>query len=146
MAVEIKNHRYRPTESQFKGMADEMYVTYDLEQKTRGNGHALYPKVKRVYIAGDVRDWTVGEVKKRSGRVVYGVTIEYQQSRSAYHRRAYIARRGRTSYKVDPASVKASYQIFRKIVEVPRNAHNVHLYRDLKGLPEKYHQALQDVR
>ena len=31
-----------------------MYVTYDLEQQTRGGGSAIYPKVKRVYIAGDV--------------------------------------------------------------------------------------------
>lgn len=146
MAVELKNHRYRPTESQFKGGAHEMYVTYDLEQRTRGNGYALYPKVKRVYIAGDVQNWTVGEVKKRSGRMVYGVTIEYRQTRSAYRRGEYVARRGQTSYKVNPARVKASSQVFRKIVEVPRDGQNVHFYRDLKGLPEKYQQALQDVR
>ena len=146
MAVETRNHRYRPTEAQFKGIANVMYVTYDLEQRTRGDGRALYPKVKRVYIAGDVQGWTVGEVKKRSGRVVYGVTIEYQQSRSAYHRKAYTARRGQTSYKVDQARVKASSQIFRKIVEVPREAQNVHFFQSLKGLPEKYQQALQDVR
>ena len=33
-----------------------MYIAYDLEQKTRGDGHAFYPKVKRVYIAGDVKE------------------------------------------------------------------------------------------
>lgn len=146
MAVETGNHRYRPTVSQFKGGADEMYVTYDLDQKTRGDGHAIYPKVRRVYIAGDVQGWTVGEVKKRSGRMVYGVTVEYRQRRRGYQRKEFMARRGQTSYKVNPASVKASSQVIRKIVEVPRDAQNVHFYQDLKRLPEKYRQALQDVR
>ena len=31
-----------------------MYITYDLEEKTRGGGTTLFPKVKRIYIAGDV--------------------------------------------------------------------------------------------
>ena len=146
MTDEHGESRYRTTESQFKGGADEMYVTYDLEQKTRGEGHALYPKVKRVYIAGDVFDWTVGIATKRSGRPVYGVTIEYRQSRSSYRRKEYTAKRGKTAYKVDPTSVKASSQKFRKVVEVPRAAQNVHFYREQNKLPEKYRQALQDVR
>ncbi len=139
-------HRYRPTESQFKGNAEEMYVTYDLEQKTRGNGQALYPKVKRVYIAGDVQDWHTGEVKKRSGRQVHGVSIEYTQSRSGYHRRQYSAQRGLTAYQVSPTKVKDSSQKFQKVVEVPKDAKNVHFYPDASKLPEKYRQALQDVR
>src|SRR5689334_19774172 len=43
---------YRPTEAKYKGGAQEMYVTYDLPQATRSGDGALYPKVKRVYIAG----------------------------------------------------------------------------------------------
>jgi hypothetical protein len=39
---------YRRTESKYKGVAHEMYVTYDLEQTTRGGHSAMYPKVKRV--------------------------------------------------------------------------------------------------
>ncbi len=54
MTEERKSHGYRPTESKYKGDAKEMYVTYDIEQKTRGDSTAMYPKVKRVYIAGDV--------------------------------------------------------------------------------------------
>jgi hypothetical protein len=146
MAADAEKHHYRPTESQFKGKADEMYVTYDLEQKTRGDGHALYPKVKRVYIAGDVQDWHVGKVKKRSGREVYGVTIEYEQSRSGYRRKEYTAKRGETVYKVPPTKVKASSQKFRKVVELPKDAQNVHFYKDASKLPKKYRQALQDVR
>ena len=37
--------RYRPTESKYKGEAHEMYVTYDLEQKTRSDGSTIYPKL-----------------------------------------------------------------------------------------------------
>jgi len=68
--------RYKSTESKYKGGAKEMYVTYDLKQKTRGNGPALYHKIKRVYIAGDVTNWESGEVQKRSGRQVSGVLID----------------------------------------------------------------------
>jgi hypothetical protein len=71
-----------------------MYVTYDLEQKTRGGGSATYPKVKRVYIAGHVKDWKSGHVQKRTGREVRGVQIEYQQSCSGHRRQAYSAARG----------------------------------------------------
>jgi hypothetical protein len=123
-----------------------MYVTYDLEQKTRGGGSATYPKVKRVYIAGDVKEWKVGTFKKRSGRETYGVEIEYAQSRKAYNRGGYTARRGKTNYKVSPASVKAASQKYRKIVEVPENARNIRFHPVAKKLPEKYQQALQKVR
>jgi hypothetical protein len=41
---------YRRTEAKYKGGAHEMYVTYDLEQRTRGAKTAVYPKIKRVYI------------------------------------------------------------------------------------------------
>ena len=123
-----------------------MYVTYDLEQKTRGGGGAIYPKVKRVYIGGDVKDWTTGPVKKRSGREVYGVLIEYEQSRKSYRRKAYTAERGKTSYKVSPAFVGVASQRFRQVVEVPEKARNVGLYTDASPLPAKYRHALQNVR
>src|SRR6266571_5092438 len=90
---------YRPTESKYKGGAHEMYVTYDLEQRTRG-GHAVYPKVKRVYIAGDIKNWKAGAAEKRTGRKVHGVRIEYEQSRQGYRRNAYTARRGSSEYGV----------------------------------------------
>jgi hypothetical protein len=57
MPATTEKRRYRPTESQYKGAADEMYITYDREQRTRSGKHALYPKVKRIYIAGSVKDW-----------------------------------------------------------------------------------------
>ena len=40
MTTATSQHHYRPTESKYKGGAQEMYVTYDLEQKTRGGGSA----------------------------------------------------------------------------------------------------------
>jgi hypothetical protein len=140
-----KNH-YRSTESKYKGGAQEMYVTYDMKQETRGGGSASYPKVKRVYIAGDVKDWNLGTVKKKSGREVRGVQIEYEQSRTRYQRTGYAAKRGKTAYKVAPASVASSSQRFVQVVEVPEDARNVHFYKGHARLPAKYKSALQDVR
>ncbi len=137
---------YKPTESKYKGGAQEMYVTYDLEQETRGDNTAMYPKVKRVYIAGDVKDWEFGKVEKRSGRKVSGVAIEYEQTREGYHRKGYTAERDSTTYKVKPTDVEASSQEFRKVVEVPEDAQNVHFYSKPEKLPKKYQSALQDVR
>jgi hypothetical protein len=145
MTTNTKSH-YRPTESKYKGGAHEMFVTYDLQQKTRGGGSATYPKVKRVYIAGDVKDWKAGTVQKRTGRQVRGVRIEYEQSRSRYRRKGFTAERCQTEYKVAPASVGSTSQRFTQVVEVPRDAHNVHFYTDRGGLPEKYRHALQHVR
>jgi hypothetical protein len=140
------NHRYRPTESKYKGGAQEMYITYDLKQKTRSGDTKIYPKVKRVYIAGDVRDWETGDIKKRSGRTVHGVAIEYEQSRKGFQRRAFTAKRDGTKYHVKPSSVGRTSQTFRKVLEVPEEAQNVHFYKKAQKLPAKYQSALQDVR
>jgi hypothetical protein len=139
------NRRYKSTESKYKGGAMEMYITYDLKQPTRGNGSAMYHKVKRVYIAGNVKDWKTGRVRKRSGRTVSGVAINYEQTRVGYHRKEYTAKRGGTTYTVKPATVEGSSQEFQKVVEVPAGAQNVHLYTSAK-LPQKYQSALQNVR
>lgn len=141
-----QERRYRPTESQFKGNATEMYVTYEIEQKTRGGGSAVYPKVKRVYIAGEVKDWRTGTLQKRSGREVHGVEIEYEQTRKAYRRQGYTVKRGGTTYQVPTSTIKASIQKFRKIVEVPKNAKNICFYSGRNKLPEKYQHALQNIR
>jgi hypothetical protein len=140
------NHRYRPTESKYKGGAQEMYVTYDLKQKTRNGDSKLYPKVKRVYIAGDVKDWKTGDIKKRSGRTVHGVAIEYEQSRKAAQRSGFSAKRGQTSYTVRPSSARPSSQTFRQVLEVPQDAQNIHFYSNAQKLPSKYRSALQNVR
>ena len=139
-------HSYRPTESKYKGGAHQMYVTYDLEQSTRGGGRALYPRIKRVYIAGDVTDWKAGTVKKRTGREVHGVRIEYEQSRQGAHREGYTATRGGRHYQVQPADVRPASQHFAQVIEVPEEARNIHFYADAAELPEKYRHALQHVR
>jgi len=146
MATTTTKRRYRPTESKYKGGANEMYVTYDLEQKTRGGGSATYPKIKRVYIAGDVKDWKVGTVRKRTGREVRGVRIEYEQSRAGYRREAYSAERGETRYEVAPASVGTTTQRFVQVVEVPEAARDVQFHTGASSVPGKYRHALQDVR
>jgi hypothetical protein len=135
---------YKPTESKYKHGAAQMYVTYDLPQKTRGESHALYPKVKRVYIAGNIKDWQVGTFAKRTGKTVHGVKIEYEQSRASYQRKGYTAARGGTQYEITPAQVRGTTSIFSKIVEVPEKAQHVELH--IGTLPAKYGAALQDVR
>lgn len=136
---------YRPTEAKYKGGAREQYVTYDLEQRTR-SGHAVYPKVKRVYIAGDITQWQAGMMRKRTGREVHGVRIEYQQSRRGYRRRGYAAQRGRTRYAVGESTVGPTAQHFVQVVEVPEQARNLHFYRAGAALPPRYREALQRVR
>ncbi len=106
----------------------------------------MYPKIKRVYIAGQVRDWKSGVVRKRTGRRVHGVCIEYEQKRAGYRRRGYAAHRGETEYPVEPAAVGATSQRFVQVVEVPEVAQNVQFYSASSELPAKYNQALQRVR
>jgi len=140
------NFRYRPTESKYKGGAQEMYITYDLSQKTRSGDQKLYPKVKRVYIAGNVTDWKTGDMQKKSGRTVHGVAIEYEQSRKGFQRKGFQAGRGRTQYAVKPSSVGSTSQRFRQVLEVPQDAQNIHFYTSAQKLPAKYRSALQSVR
>ena len=146
MEATVSERRYHPTESKYKGGAHEMYVTYDLEQKTRSDGSAIYPKVKRVYIAGQVLDWKVGVVKKKSGREVYGVQVNYAQSRKSYHRKGYTAQHGQTTYATSPASVGSTSQKFAQVIEVPERAGNVRFYTNPGELPATYRHALQRVR
>jgi hypothetical protein len=121
-----------------------MYVTYDRLQKTRGASPALYPKVKRVYIAGKVKNWRVGTFANRTGKKIYGVKIDYEQSREGYMRKEYTATRGDTQYQVPPVRVKASTSSFSKIVAVPEDAQDVQFR--MGSLPREYRDALQDVR
>ncbi len=140
------NHEYRSTESKYKGGAQEMYITYDLKQKTRSGDEKLYPKVKRVYVAGDVKDWKIGNMKKRSGKTVHGVSIEYEQNRKGFQRRGFTAKRDGTHYNVKPSHVGSTAQKFRKVMEIPRDAKNIHFYSTTGKMPSKYRSALQDVR
>ena len=137
---------YRPTEAKYKGGAHEMYGTYDVDQKTRSGQSAVYPKVKRVYIAGEVKGWKTGAQQKRTGREVHGVRIEYEQRRQGYRRKGFAAQRGKTGYAVEAASVGAATQRFAQVVEVPQRARNVHFYPQHAQLPAKYREALQRIR
>ena len=137
---------YRSTESKYKGGAHEMYVTYDLEVQSRSGARGTRPKVKRVYIAGQVKDWKRGTFKKRTGREVNGVLIEYEQTRQRHQRKPFEAQRGETTYRTGSASVDASSQVFKQVVEVPAKAANVHFYASSDRLPAQYRSALQNIR
>jgi hypothetical protein len=141
-----EENRYRPTESKYKGGASEMYVTYDLEQATRSGRSSRRPKVKRVYIAGEVTGWQEGEFRKKSGRRVHGVRVEYEQSRRRYRRHAYEATRGGKKHHVSESSVRAASQRFTQVLEVPDRAENVRFHTDLGSVSEEYRHALQRVR
>jgi hypothetical protein len=144
MTKQAQATRYRPTESKYKGGAAEMYVTYDVEQQTRGEGTARYPKVKRVYIAGKVQDWQVGAFTKKSGRTVHGVKIDYEQRRQGYHRKAYTATSRGRRYVVSPAQVGTGTSAFSQVIEVPPDAQHIQFHGP--KLPAKYRAALQNVR
>ncbi|MFG0335614.1 MAG: hypothetical protein ACF8TS_19825 [Maioricimonas sp. JB049] len=135
---------YTPTEAKYKGTAEEHYITYDLEQRTSGDSTARYPKVKRVYIAGEPENWKVGQFEKKSGREVFGVRINYVQRREGYDRRGYTAERNGTTYHVPPTHVEPNESHYSKVIEIPEAARNVQ-FRGTK-LPKKYQSALQDVR
>jgi hypothetical protein len=141
-----RSEGYRSTESKYKGTASEMYVTYDLEQQTRGDTTAKYPKVKRVYIAGDVTNWQPGHFEKQSGKKVFGVKVDYEQGREGYHRQGYTAKRSDTGteYEVPPSDVQSSKSSFSKIVELPEEAENIQFHQS--GLPQRYESAMQNVR
>jgi hypothetical protein len=136
---------YRSTESKYKGGASEMYITYDLQQATRGGGTTVLPKVKRIYIAGDVKGWDLGDFRKRSGREVHGMRIEYEQSRRPYRRGAYTATRGQTEIEVPASGVASATQRFAQVVELPRRARNIQ-FHTTKDLPDPYRHARQRVR
>jgi hypothetical protein len=144
MTATAEKITYHPTAAKYKHGAQVMYITYDLEQRTRAGGCALYPKVKRVYIPGKVLDWQVGEFKLRSGRVVHGVKIDYEETREGYHREGYTARRGQRTYRVRPTEIPPTTQRFSKVVEIPEKAQNVQFHEG--ELPARYREALQDVR
>jgi hypothetical protein len=102
--------------------------------------------VKRVYIAGEVTGWKLGEFRKRSGREVHGVRIEYAQSRRPYRRAAYAATRGKTEYSVPATGVESTTQHFTQVVELPPGARNVRFQAEADELPEPYRHARQRVR
>ena len=135
---------YKATETKYKGRAKEMYVTYDRLQHTRGANEAMYPKVKRVYIAGDVKHWETGTFKKRTGKEVYCVKIDYEQSRTGYARKGYTANRSGKQYAVSASKIESGKSNFSQIVELPKDAKNVQFH--LGELPLKYKDALQNVR
>lgn len=127
---------YRPTESKYKDGAQEMYVTYDLDQKTRSGRTATYPKVKRVYIAGDVTDWRAGHFTKRTGRKVKGLRVVYKQEREGFYREA--TKQGSATY------VQLATTTLTQIVELPEKAKHIKFSPD--QLPAEYGETMQSVR
>jgi hypothetical protein len=108
---------------------------------SRGGGHAICAKVKRVYIAGEAYSREVGDFRKKSARRAHDVRTEYAQTRSWYRRELFEATRGTTSYAVQPAKVPPTTQRIEEIVEVPERARKVRFHEG--SLPFQYWRALQ---
>jgi len=139
--------RPRSTGSNYKGGAHhDMFVVYDLKPRTRTGTSALYPKVKRVHIAGNVEKVTNGLMRKRSGREVRGVRIEYLHARKGYRREPFMEYWNIEPHLVEPRAVRPAQQRVTQVVEVPDRARNVRFYRSRERLPERYAHALQRVR
>jgi hypothetical protein len=107
----------------------EMYVTYDLAQRTRGGGSAVFPKTKRVYIPGDVVEWGVGRFRKRSGRAVYGVRITYELKDGA-------APGGVRKVAPDAKGSRdqgTAAKRYTQVIDLPDAARNVQLHEAQRG-------------
>lgn len=124
--------KYEAAGSKYKSGGNEKYVTYDLQQKT-AQGYAVFLKVKRIQIAGEVQHWEIGDFEMRSGRTAHGVRIEYEQSRKGYTR----TRDG------DSSRIAPGMSLFTKVVEVPERALNIAFHTEL---PNQYRMALEGVR
>jgi hypothetical protein len=116
--------RYRSAESKYKGGARDIFVTYDLAQRTRGGAITLYPKIKRVYIAGDVKEVGAQTLWKGSARRAHRV----RATRKGCRRHAFTAHRDGQAYPRQATSVRPTHQRFAEVVEVPRQARNVRFY------------------
>jgi hypothetical protein len=104
----------------------EMYITYDLAQRTRGGGSAVFPKVKRVYIPGDVVEWGVGRFRKRSGRMVHGVRITYRLRDGAPPDEPRKTPGGTS--KTTGGDTSTAARRFTQVIDLPDAARNVQLH------------------
>ncbi len=133
-----QKHNYNSIESEYKTRSRNMFITYDLEQRTRNGNTAIYPKIKRVYIAGNIKDWKVGRMHKKSGREVRGISITYEQTRKGYDHKNFEFKCDNIKYEIPTSIVSITYQEFTQIVEVPDNAKNMRFFADVSELPNKY--------
>ena len=114
--------KYRPTEAKFSGKGKYYYILYLSRDKVRGGKVRWKPHVKRVYISGELLEYRVGRVRKRSGRTAHGVVFVYLNERRGYHRRGFVAERNGKVYEVRGARVPPAKTVVRKVVELPSDA------------------------
>ena len=122
-----------------------MYITYDLEQRTRSGGHASYPKKARLHFrhcerlasrnvqkeVGAIGLWSSGRVRAGSGRL----------RPQGVHRTAWEDHiPGLSSAR--EGGFAANYEDHRG----PGPGENVSFYLEAEKLPERYLAALPEVR
>jgi hypothetical protein len=116
---------YSPT--LYKGGSDQWFVTYELGPDTSDDGSC--PQVTRVYLSGELCGWQIGTFSTRSGTIVHGVKIEYEQTHESYR-----ARDEDTDYATAAGPLR-----YAKIIEVPSGATQIQLR---SALPDRYRHAL----
>lgn len=123
---------------------NDLYVTFDIEETSSSGHRVLEPHARRVSIGGEVKEWQVGDFRRRSGREVHGIRIHYEQTRKGYLREGFTATRGGITYEVPSTDVEPGTSMFTHIVELPVRARNVQLHRG--ALPRRYREALRVTR
>lgn len=144
MASSSSQHEIRAEQPRYPTTVSDLYVTYDIEEVTASGQRTLEPHARRVSIGGEVREWQVGDFRRRSGREVHGIRIHYEQSRKGYLRDGFTATRGGITYEVPSTDVEPGTSMFTHIVELPVRARNVQLHRG--ALPRRYREALRVTR
>ena len=112
---------YKPSESRYDKGGRVIYLQYSAPVRTRSGGKAAdRVRVKRLYLPAD--SWDVKlegpkPLRKRTGRRVHGVAVEYQ-----HHLEGAKAKRGSTEYRL-PDRVAGR----TKVIELPPGAHDPRL-------------------
>jgi len=144
MTLLMANSRTQRAAPTVTNGAHEMYVTYDVEDKSRGQSR-VDSVVKPIYVSGRVREWRASVARNRTGQDVYGVLIKLEQEHKSRRKKMYLVRGGRIS-PILPASVYRAVDSYTQMVELPVDARNVKVYESGAAMPLKYQRALQRGR
>ena len=118
----------------------DLYITFDVKESA-GDLVALFPKVKKVHITGEVKGWMVGIFRRVYGkrrRKFMGVKIEFDQIRKRYLQNSGYSTTSLPSNEAlnQPRKISETRSTVSTIIEVPANAENIQFR--IGTLPERY--------
>ena len=126
--------KYHPSEYKYKGTGRYYYIKYEHLEHTRNGLQVWKPRVKRVFISGKLIKKQIGTFVNKYGRHVHGVKLVYENTRSGYKRRAFIAHRNRKYYRVSSAKIPKTRIVVSKIVELPKNSRKIKIVSSRKAV------------